>query len=189
LLFPLFLLIIWFIGTLIFGIVSGIISIIVGLIGIVIKTFLKKYNAKRAIECAQQYKGKIISTQLEALKVAENILIFFHKINQESAIILFLDRDNYCKEIKVYFGDEYSVTLPREDILRTVNSINTSKLVIIHNHPDEKPAPSDQDIMFTIDLQNAFGNEVKIVDALVWCKGGIKSILNTHRFRQMIKNY
>ncbi|MBW2046709.1 MAG: hypothetical protein JRI96_17850 [Deltaproteobacteria bacterium] len=189
LLFLFFIFLIWLGGALFFGIVFGIISLIIGLIGFIIKLFLKKYNAKIAIECAQQYKRKLVPTRLEALKIAENVLIHFHKIRQESLVVLFLDDSNYCVEVKISFGDECSVEFSPEEILKIANSMNVSKLVVMHNHPDEKPIPSDQDVLYIANLQNILGDRIKIVDALVWCRGGIKSILNTHRFKEMVENY
>lgn len=177
-------------GILIFGGILLIIgSILVDLVRFIIKFFLKKYNAKSAIEYAQQYKGKLVPTRLEALKIAESILIYFHRIGQESLVVLFLNEDNYCVEVEVHFGNECSVELPPEDVLKTANSKGASKLVIMHNHPDERPTPSDQDVFYTANLRNILEDRIKIVDALVWCRGGMKSILNTHRFKQMVENY
>ena len=163
-------------------------------IAIVIGCFLLKfayqyYLKKQAFQVAESYKDRTIGNRRAALKAGEKILKYFHSINKESVAVLFLNSNNYCIKTEMRFGNNYSVEFSPSEIINIAESCKAKKIVIMHNHPDERPIPSDHDVSHAADLYDFLGDKIELVDHLVWCQNGIKSVLNTHRFKQMIRAY
>jgi len=151
----------------------------------------KENNLKeQAIEKAKEFENTRINHRIDALNVADSVLKFFHSINRESAIILFLDESNVCMHVDIYFGDNMSVEIPNNELMENVLNYEAKKLIIMHNHPNERFVPSEKDILHAANLYSFLADEdVDLVDDIVWCLGGSKSVLNTTRFKQLIKKY
>ena len=143
-----------------------------------------------AVDATKFIEGQVISNRFEASKAVSWVLKYFHDIHLESIVVFYLNEMNTCVEAVVRFGDEQSVNFPTDEICIIAQTRGASKLVIAHNHPRNRSTPSDNDIYFAIDLlQNASMHSLEILDNLVWCNNGLKSIHNTLRFKQMIKSY
>ena len=150
----------------------------------------REERKKSAIDAAKFIEGQMISSRYEAANAVSWVLKYFHNIHLESIVVFYLNETNTCVEAVVRFGNEQSVNFPTEEICSMAQTKGASKLVIAHNHPRNRSTPSDNDIYFAVDLlQNACMYNLEILDNLVWCNNGLKSIHNTLRFKQMIRDY
>ena len=147
-------------------------------------------HRRRAIEQVKAYEGSKIRRRTSALAAAEEILPSFHELGLEAAIVLYLNGDNVCAKAEVHFGDETSVYLPPERLRRSAEISGAEKVVMMHNHPDNRPIPSDPDVNHAAFLTEVLDPGISLVDDFVWCRGGkIKSVLNTKRYKDMMREY
>ena len=163
--------------------------IVIILLIFILKLLNRLYLRRKATNAANNYRGKYIQNRRYALLAGQDILKYFHLIKRESAAILFLDSDNRCINTEVRFGSSRSVKFPTNEIIRNAKAFRSTKIVLMHNHPDDRPTPSDKDVMHAANLNDLLGDEIELVDDLVWCRNQVKSVLNTLRYKQMIKTY
>ncbi|TKJ42576.1 hypothetical protein CEE37_02485 [candidate division LCP-89 bacterium B3_LCP] len=117
------------------------------------------------------------------------MLSYFHKIDRESVIVLFLNQGNKCVHTEVRFGDNTSVNFPTDSIIDIAETKDSTKIFLAHNHPGDRATPSDYDVQHAAALYLSLPTDFQLVDDLVWCRGKVKSVMNTHRFKQMVRMY
>jgi len=132
----------------------------------------------------------VIPNRLVALRICSEVLVYFHRVRRESILVAYLDSGNICMNVEVRFGGPTSVRFPTDEIIGIAERIGASKILVAHNHPDDRPTPSDADVQHAAALwSTAEASNVKVVDDIVWCHGGVKSVLNTQRFKSLLRTY
>jgi DNA repair protein RadC len=170
-----------------FGI--AVLAILVGVLKVSFDKKAKLERKKKARSATQHQIGRQIKNRRAALQTARAVLPHFHQLGFESAAVLFLDDNNNCVHSEVRFGDETSVALPQAELFSACKRTGASKLVLMHNHPDNRAMPSDADVEYAADLYEGLPDDVSLVDDFVWCRNEIKSVLNTKRFKQLVRPY
>lgn len=98
--------------------------------------------------------------------------------NYESLIIFYLTDKGILKDAKLFTNKEESeVTLNARDILIETFENNTTKILLMHNHPSGSCRPSREDLEATkkiIEISKMI--DVKIVDHLVISKNNFCSL-------------
>lgn len=93
---------------------------------------------------------------------------------QELVVAAFLNGANrVIGKRRVFRGTvESSSARPRE-ILREALRVNAAKLLVAHNHPSQRPEPSEEDVAFTSQLEYAAEVVgIPLLDHLVICGAG-----------------
>ena len=94
--------------------------------------------------------------------------------DQELVVAVFLNGANRVIGKRCIFRGtvDYSSARPRE-ILREALRFNAVKLLVAHNHPSQRPEPSEEDVVFTSQLElaaEAVG--IPLIDHVIVCGGG-----------------
>jgi DNA repair protein RadC len=116
-------------------------------------------------------------------------------LHVEAGIAVIMTGRNLVLDCVVNTGTYNRITLPIDEIVARCASLGASKLVIAHTHPTETGSrPSDMDIEWAADMLAIFGRAgISVVDNLVVCSVGgttdLKSVHNTLRFKQMVREY
>ena len=120
-----------------------------------------------------------------------NILRPVHEVLRcEALVVIYLNEMNKIINTDVRFGSSTSVSYPTNEIINNAKSKGARKIVLGHNHPGNSTTPSDQDVHHCSALfLNAASERIDLIDDLVVCGTSLKSIMNTHRFKQMIRSY
>jgi len=93
---------------------------------------------------------KIITNSLEAINLIVPIL---SKAGDEHLIIVMLDANNKFLSYELFtVGQADKINIKFADIQSAINKFNTKKIIIAHNHPMGRFAPSSHDITFTRSL-------------------------------------
>ena len=143
----------------------------------------------KAEQIALSFKGRVISNRQQAISIAQEVLNHFHTLGKESAVAFLLDSNNMCRDVNVWFGTRSVVTVPQTEICDMAVNAGANKVIMVHNHTDERAIPSDADVSHAAQLHEMLPVGIELVDDLVWCRNGVKSVLNTHRYKQMIRGY
>lgn len=134
--------------------------------------------------------GSVIHNRVEALKAMQELLTPFHQKLIECLVVISLDNRNIVKNIDVQEGTTYTVQYPISDVLDFVIANKSSKVILGHNHPISRATPSDADVVHGANLYLAAKEQnIEILDDLVICEEELKSIMNTLRFKQLIRKY
>jgi hypothetical protein len=141
----------------------------------------------RIIRVAQQCKGKVFSGHYEISTISQNLLTRFHSIKREALIVIYLDAGHRCLDVSVRFGDKENVHFPAKDIYDRAVALKAAGVVIARNHVDEKSAPSDKDVFHAASVHGVLGGSIDLAGYFVWCHQRAQSVLNTHRYLQMIE--
>ncbi|MBR3487128.1 MAG: RadC family protein [Clostridia bacterium] len=128
-----------------------------------------------------EYRSEPITNLLAAARYTHRILGGFTK---ETIIEIFLDHDNVVTEItKAAHGDEDSVVLPIERIVRDAVRMGVARMLIAHNHPSGNPAPSEADILATTTLERALiSRGIVLLEHFIVTGSECTAILHDQRF-------
>lgn len=120
-----------------------------------------------------------------------NILQPVHTIlNREALVVVYLNEINKVIDTDVRMGNATSVSYPTDEILNNAVNKRATKIILGHNHPGNYTTPSDRDVYHCSSLHILLSsNGIQLMDDLVVCGVRLKSIMNTLRFKQMVKNY
>lgn len=123
------------------------------------KTIYKRFNLELVEENSEEYKSiKINNKKITSTKIAAEINKVFklNKKPEEHMILLCLDNKNYINGIfEVSHGDVSNTSAPIPNILKRALLVNSSKIIVSHNHPSGNLKPSKEDIHFTNKLNEA----------------------------------
>ena len=98
---------------------------------------------------------------------------------QEQFLVVYLDNQHRILQHKVLFVGTINATqvYPRE-IFKEALLINSTAMMLAHNHPSNELAPSDQDIMITRRLLNiASLMDIEILDHIIVGQSGYLSLV------------
>ena len=106
-------------------------------------------------------------------------------LSEEIIVELFLDANSVVTDItKVSYGDENSVVLPVDRIVRDVIRSGSTRLLIAHNHPSGDPTPSEADILATTTLERALRSRgVTLLEHIVVALDGCVAIMHDQHFK------
>lgn len=99
--------------------------------------------------------------------------------NQELVFIILLNYQNkIVNETLIYQGSEKYVYVSSQEIIKFIKKERKSKFILLHNHIENYPYPSDEDILFTYELKNKAKKEkILLVDHIVIYPNGYFSFL------------
>ena len=152
----------------------------------------QRKEVESKIENIKQHSpGILIDNRKHAVDYMWNILKPVHEtLRCEALVIVYLDGMNKIIDTDVRIGSSASVTYPTEEIANSAINKEAIKVVLGHNHPGNYTAPSDNDVYHCASLYTFLSsNRIQLIDDLVVCGVQLRSIMNTHRFKQMIRNY
>jgi DNA repair protein RadC len=111
-------------------------------------------------------------------------------LDREALVVVLLGETNRIIDMDVRMGDRTSVSCPSDEILDLAINRQATKVTVGHNHPGNRTTPSDQDVYHCSSLHVLLcSNGIQLIDDLVLCGAQLKSVMNTLRFKQMVKNY
>jgi DNA repair protein RadC len=130
--------------------------------------------AKRAFSLPREERVKISRPQDVALLVSSHMSL----LDKEhfKAIILSV-KNEVLKVVDITVGSLSSAVVEPRELFREVLKENGAGVVIVHNHPSGDPAPSEEDISFTLRLKK--GAEIlgiELIDHLIIGKGSFVSL-------------
>lgn len=101
---------------------------------------------------------------------------------QESLVIVMLDhKKRIIREKTKYLGTSKNFNINLKEIIRELISSNASFYYLIHNHPDESPKPSQNDIVSTtIIARKSSELDVYLLDHVIIYKNGHFSFLENN---------
>lgn len=123
------------------------------------KTIYKRFNIELVEEGQEQYESieisdKVITSTIVATEV--NKIFRLNRKPEEYLILLCLNAKNYINGIfEVSHGNDMSTAAPVANILKRALLVNSSKIIICHNHPSGNLTPSKADYQFTDQLFDA----------------------------------
>ena len=157
---------------------------------------ISKYNQKKEIEeriakIIQKSHGLLVDNRKHAIDYIWNILKPVHTIlNREALVVVYLNEVNKIIDTDVCMGNATSVSYPTDEILDNAVNKRATKVILGHNHPRNYTTPSDQDVYHCSSLYSLLSSSgIQLMDDLVVCGVQLKSIMNTLRFKQIIKTY
>lgn len=136
---------------------------------------------KVALSCATKYisqKNDISKTRITPDNIGTFAQNLFLGHNEEASYALLLDKDCYIKKVKrISTGTmSYTPMYPRE-VVKFALSQNEPYLIMMHNHPNGTPQPSEEDIETTKTLINALSYvDVRLVDHVIVAGSQIVSL-------------
>jgi DNA repair protein RadC len=106
------------------------------------------------VEIAKRMDDHVEKIKISSVSDAFNYLKFLSKETQEHMVALYLNSSNHLIAQEVIAKGSLNVVrvLPR-DILYYAIKHNCNGIIISHNHPNNDPTPSQEDIEFTKKLQ------------------------------------
>ena len=170
----------------------GFLTIILIFIGV---QFYKYYQYKEVEttidDIANKSPGILIDNRKQAVDYMWNILEPVHDgLRREAIVITYLNEMNKIIKTDVQIGEATSVTYPTDMIVNGAVAARAIKIIVGHNHPGNYTMPSDQDVYHCSSLYLALLSKgIRLMDDLVVCGVQLKSIMNTLRFKQMVRNY
>lgn len=136
---------------------------------------------KVALSCASKYisqKNDISKTKITPSNIGTFAKNLFLGHNEEASYALLLDKDCYIKKVKCISTGTmtYTPMYPRE-VVKFALSQNEPYIIMIHNHPNGTPQPSEEDIETTKTLINALSYiDVRLVDHVIVAGNNIVSL-------------
>lgn len=151
---------------------------------------LKKSIALRLLATFEFHK-RLISNRYQKVSKIESVeqvhfrYKYLENFDQEVLILLMLDlKGRIIKEKTLYKGTFDSFSIDVKQIIQELILAKAKSFYLIHNHPDEEPYPSEEDILATKVIEKASKNlSVKLVNHLIIFKGGFVCI---KREKQML---
>lgn len=163
----------------------------------VIYSILKTIRHSAAIS---KFKGKVhaarttsvgskIRTKYDLLNALGDLLEPMYSVGGiEGAVCIYFGPEREILDIQHWVGDSNSVPMPPETILYYARKLGASGIAVAHNHPNACVTPSDQDVLHAAGLISILeGDDVILIDSYVWCGNQFKSVLNTRRFKDLMK--
>jgi len=113
----------------------------------------------------------------------------------EAQVVILLSESNRVQDSILNIGTWNQVRFSIDNIAQKAREVNACKVITAHNHPswfDSTPSDPDVESAARVYLYLK-SNGIEVMDDLVVCGTGgkrqLKSVHNTHRFKQMLKNY
>ena len=140
---------------------------------------LKKSIALRLLATFEFHKRLISNRYQKVSKIESDEQVYFRyryleSFDQEVLIILMLDlKGRIIKEKTLYKGTFDSFSIDVKQVIQELILAKAKSFYLIHNHPDEEPCASDEDILATKVIEKASKNlSVKLVNHIIIYKGG-----------------
>ena len=144
---------------------------------------LKKSIALRLLATFEFHKRLISNKYQKVEKIETSEQVYFRyryleNFDQEVLIVLMLDlKGRIIKEKTLYKGTFDSFSIDVKQIIQELILAKAKSFYLIHNHPDEEPNPSEDDIIATKVIEKTSKNlNVKLVNHIVVFKGGYSCI-------------
>lgn len=133
-------------------------------------------------------RGERMGSRLALLNTMSALLEPVHYgAGVEGAVCMYLDGSSRVVDVQHWVGDEVSVPMPIDDIVARALSVGAKGIALAHNHPNDRPVPSDQDVWHAAELVGALqAAGILLVEDYVWCQNQYKSVLGTRRFKDLV---
>ena len=137
----------------------------------------------------EQLKGTRAESGIHLLNTISRLLEPLHYgPGIEGAICLYLGAEGRILDVQSWVGDAISVPMPPDQIAERAVDLRAEGVVLGHNHPNERPVPSDQDVWHAAGLEAILvRNGIRLAEDYVWCHNQYKSVLNTRRFKALVR--
>lgn len=111
-------------------------------------------------------------------EICMKYFFFLKDKGQEHLYLICLNKkDEIIREILMYKGTQNKSLLSNYEIIKKVKKYHCSKIVLIHNHPNDNCNPSDEDILSTYRLKNDCElNNIKLIDHFIISKNSVNSV-------------
>ncbi len=143
-----------------------------------------------------QLRGTRLHNRYEWVEYVRPILFAIDQhMRVEAQVTILLSDVNEVLDSIITLGGQFHVQFSLTEILAAARRLGARKLIMAHSHPNEYWAtPSDTDVESGVRVYLYASSEgLEVVDDLVVCKvrgsPELKSVHNTHRFKQMIRQY
>ena len=144
---------------------------------------LKKSIALRLLATFEFHKRLISNRYQKVSKIETAEQVYFRyryleNLDQEVLIILMLDlKGRIIKEKELYKGTFDSFSIDVKQVIQELILAKAKSFYLIHNHPDEEPHASDEDVVATKVIERASKNlNIKLVNHIIIFKGGFVCI-------------
>ena len=103
---------------------------------------------------------------------------YLENFEQEVLVIIMLDlKKRIIKEKVLYKGTSDGLSIDVREIIQELILAKAKFFYLVHNHPDEEPNPSDDDILATKVIKKTSSNlGIKLLDHLIVFKNNFSSI-------------
>ena len=140
---------------------------------------LKESIALRLLATFEFHKRLISNRYQKITKIDNEEQVYFRyryleNYDQEVLIILMLDlKGRIIKEKELYKGTFDSFSIDVKQVIQELILAKAKSFYLIHNHPDEEPRASEEDILATKVIEKASKNlSIKLLNHVVIFKGG-----------------
>ena len=140
---------------------------------------LKESIALRLLATFEFHKRLISNRYQKITKIDNEEQVYFRyryleNYDQEVLIILMLDlKGRIIKEKELYKGTFDGFSIDVKQIVQELILAKAKSFYLIHNHPDEEPKASEEDILATKVIEKASKNlSIKLLNHVVIFKGG-----------------
>lgn len=144
---------------------------------------LKESIALRLLATFEFHKRLISNRYQKITKIDNEEQVYFRyryleNFDQEVLVILMLDlKGRIIKEKILYKGTFNGFSIDVKQIIQELILAKAKSFYLIHNHPDEQPIASDEDILATKIIERASKNlNIKLVNHIIIFKGGFVCI-------------
>ena len=112
---------------------------------------------------------------------------YLENFDQEVLVIIMLDlKKRIIKEKVLYKGTFDGFSIDVREIIQELILAKAKYFYLVHNHPDEEPSPSDDDILATKVIKKTSSNlGIKLLDHLVVFKSSYSSILERNEYKNL----
>ena len=151
----------------------------------------REKGSKSLERLSREQVGSVIANRLAWKDLVEEHIAH---ISFEISVIALLTAASQVLAIDYRLGEESTVTHAPADIVALAEHVGATKIVGTHNHPGASATPSDMDVAYCAALWDLARTQgIELVDYVVVCGGSadsqLRSVLQTRRFRDMVKGY
>ena len=144
---------------------------------------LKKSIALRLLATFEFHK-RLSSHKYQSISKIESVndvylrYKYLENFEQEVLVIIMLDlKKRIIKEKVLYKGTSDGLSIDVREIIQELILAKAKFFYLVHNHPDEEPSPSDDDILATKVIKKTSSNlGIKLLDHLIVFKNNFSSI-------------
>ena len=144
---------------------------------------LKKSIALRLLATFEFHKRLVSPKYQKVVKLETSREVYFRykyleNFDQEVLVILMLDlKGRIIKEKTLYKGTFNGFSIDVKQIIQELILAKAKSFYLIHNHPDEEPRASEEDILATKVIEKASKSlSVKLLNHIVIFKGGYSCV-------------
>ena len=153
---------------------------------------LKKSIALRLLATFEFHKRLVSPKYQKVVKLEISSDVYFRykyleNFDQEVLVIIMLDlKKRILKEKVLYKGTFDGFSIDVREVIQELILAKAKYFYLVHNHPDEEPNPSDEDVLATKFInKTALNLGIKLLDHIVIFKNGFSLISKTNECKNL----